>query len=65
MKPRSSTVTPAASAPISLPFGRRPTATSTRSKTSVKAPFGPSIATSSPVSSAFTPVTLALRWIAS
>ena len=31
MKPRSATVTPALSAPIFLPFGARPTASSTRS----------------------------------
>ncbi len=48
-----------------MPFGRRPTATSTRSKTSEKLPFGPSIVTSSPVSSAFTAVTFDFRWIAS
>ncbi len=35
MKPRSSTVTPAFSAPISLPLGRRPTATRILSKVSV------------------------------
>ena len=35
MNPRSSTNTPAASAPITRPLGRRPTATSTLSNTAV------------------------------
>ena len=38
MKPRSSTFTPAASAPITLPLGLRPTATRMRSNVSVCSP---------------------------
>ena len=39
MNPRASTVTPALSAPTTLPLGRRPTATSTLSNTAVSGAF--------------------------
>ncbi len=45
MKPRSSTVTPAASASMARPLGTRPTATSTRSN--IREP-APEISTFSP-----------------
>ncbi len=61
MKPRSSTATPAFSAPIFLPLGLRPTATSTLSNTSSAGAFLPSKVTRIPSFSAVIPVTLVLR----
>ena len=57
MKPEGSTETPARSAEIKAPLGRRPTATRIRSKVSVAGAFGPSNDTSSPEGPAETPVT--------
>ena len=64
MKPRSSTATPAFSAPISLPFGLRPTATRILSNISLAGALPPSKCAVSPSGPASTFVTLAFRWIA-
>ncbi|KAG1304011.1 hypothetical protein G6F62_015750 [Rhizopus arrhizus] len=66
MKPRSVTCTPAFSASIFLPFGERPTATSTRSKVlCASAGAWPSSAASKvtvmPLASAVTPEALVFR----
>ena len=66
MKPRSPTCTPALSASIFLPFGARPTATSTRSQVpDSSAGVPPSVADSKltvmPFFSAFTPAALVFR----
>ena len=57
MKPRSSTATPAFSAAMSLPFGLRPTETSTLSKVSLAGAPPPSKCTSRPLALASTFVT--------
>ena len=54
-------MTPAFSAPIALPLGRRPTATRMRSNVSVAGALPPSKLTTSPSGFASTLVTLALR----
>ena len=51
MKPRSDTLTPAASAPIALPFGARPTATSTRSYSAAAGALSPAKLTRIPSAS--------------
>lgn len=61
MNPRSSTLIPAAPASISFPFGRRPTATSTRSYRCGSGACSPSKNTCKPSLSASTRLTLVLR----
>ena len=60
-KPRSSTWTPAASAPKRSLFGRRPTATRTRPNRPEAGAFSPSIETMSPFFCALTAVTCVAR----
>ena len=71
MNPRSSTNTPAASAPTARPLGRRPTATSTLSNTALSGAFALSLlaaeskVTVSPSGPALMPVTFVPSQIAS
>ena len=57
MKPRSATLTPAASAPMALPFGTRPTATSTRSNSCGAGAWSPAKLTRNPAACGSMPAT--------